>query len=55
MKPMEMAEALFGEDADGTATASTEGSVDSSALAAIAAHLEREQPAATLSSARAAD
>ncbi len=54
MKPMEMAEALFGEDADGAAAASTEGSVDSSALAAIAAHLEREQPAPALSSVRAA-
>lgn len=54
MKPMEMAEALFGEDTDGAATASTEGSVDSSALAAIAAHLEREQPAPALSSVRAA-
>ena len=44
MKPMEMAEALFGdENHDGTVADTTaEGSVDASALAAIAAHLARE-------------
>lgn len=40
MKPMDMAEALFGSD-DG-AIGKPEGSVDTSALAAIAAHLARE-------------
>ncbi len=52
MKPMEMAEALFGGEgnADGVEEMAPEGSVDSSALAAIAAHLKRsaepaEEPA----------
>ena len=40
MKPMDMAEALFGSD-DG-AIGKPEGSVDTSAMAAIAAHLARE-------------
>ena len=42
MKPMEMAEALFGGEgnADGVDKMAPEGSVDSSALAAIAAHLK---------------
>ena len=40
MKPMDMAEALFGSDDD--ATGKPEGSVDTSAMAAIAAHLARE-------------
>lgn len=40
MKPMEMAEALFGADED--APEKPEGSVDASAMAAIAAHLARE-------------
>ena len=40
MKPMDMAEALFGSDDD--ATGEPEGSVDTSAMAAIAAHLARE-------------
>lgn len=39
MKPMEMAEALFGSDAH--APEKPEGSVDASAMAAIAAHLAR--------------
>lgn len=52
MKPMEMAEVLFGGEgnADGVGEMAPEGSVDSSALAAIAAHLKRsaepaEEPA----------
>ena len=40
MKPMDMAEALFGSDDD--AIGKPEGSVDTSAMAAIAAHLARE-------------
>ena len=40
MKPMDMAEALFGSDDD--TTGKPEGSVDTSAMAAIAAHLARE-------------
>ena len=43
MKPMEMAEALFGDEQhNGPEGAPSEGSVDASALAAIAAHLARE-------------
>lgn len=48
MKPMEMAEVLFGgeDDVEGSEETAPEGSVDSSAFAAIAAHLERgEAPA----------
>lgn len=47
MKPLEMAEALFGNENDETATAvaasasKPEGSVDTSAMAAVAAHLAR--------------
>lgn len=43
MKPMEMAEVLFGDEQhNGSEDAPPEGSVDASALAAIAAHLARE-------------
>lgn len=48
MKPMEMAEVLFGgeDDVEDAEEMAPEGSVDSSAFAAIAAHLERgEAPA----------
>ena len=42
MKPLEMAEALFGDEKhDAPESRAAEGSVDSSALAAVAAHLKR--------------
>ena len=52
MKPMDMAEALFGGDDD--ATGKPEGSVDTSAMAAIAAHLAREDAGPALATAPAA-
>ncbi|WP_455423870.1 preQ(1) synthase [Adlercreutzia shanghongiae] len=51
MKPMDMAEALFGNDG-GTSDA-PEGSVDTSAMAAIAAHLAREDAGAMPASVQA--
>lgn len=41
MKPLEMAEALFGNENENASTDKPEGSVDTSAMAAVAAHLAR--------------
>lgn len=51
MKPMDMAEALFGND--GSISDAPEGSVDTSAMAAIAAHLAREDAGAGSASVQA--
>lgn len=51
MKPMDMAEALFGND--GSISDASEGSVDTSAMAAIAAHLAREDAGAGSASVQA--
>lgn len=41
MKPLEMAEALFGNENEDASAEKPEGSVDTSAMAAVAAHLAR--------------
>lgn len=50
MKPLEMAEALFGNESEEASANKPEGSVDTSAMAAVAAHLARtaggEEPTA---------